>query len=110
VSSEKEDSTERLLLIIEKLIEKSPDPLKTIIDGIVVAIRGRPEELKMEYKITRMTLFGFFVLMCGILTVTTILTTMNKMTGETAAFIFGTAFGSIITFLYKFLLPSSEPE
>ena len=108
--SEKKDSTERFFSIIEKMIEKSPDPLKTIIDGIVDAIRGRQEELKIEYRITKMTLIGFFLLMGGILAATTVMTTMNKMTGETAAFIFGTAFGSIITFLYKFLLPRPEPE
>jgi len=48
--------------------------------------------------------------MFAILIVTSALAYIERLSGETVAFIFGTAFGSVITFLYRYLAPRPEEE
>ena len=90
--------------IIKILLEKNPDPMSTIIN----ALRGHPEEIKAEYRLTTMIAVSFVLLIAAIIGITSYLVTIGKLSGETVAFIFGTAFGSIITFLYKYLSPRKE--
>lgn len=89
--------------VVEKFFEKSPDPLHEIGEIINTAIRGRPEAIKAEYTLKKHTMFAFVILIALMLSLTTWLAVLNKLSGDTIAFIFGTAFGSIITFLYRFL-------
>jgi len=82
--------------------------LKEILDALAVVLRGHPEEIKADYKLTAWTTVGFFVLMIAILIATTVLSLAGNLSGDAVAFIFGTAFGSIITFMYRYLSPDKE--
>jgi len=90
--------------IIKIVMEKSPDPLSMIIN----ALRGHPEEIKAEYRLTMTVSICFVALMFAIILVTSCLVIIGKLGGETVAFIFGTAFGSVITFLYRYLAPTEK--
>jgi hypothetical protein len=89
--------------VVKMLFEKSPDPLHEITDTIIQAIRGRPETIKAEYDLKKYTMLASFFVICAILFITTILCILGKLSGDTIAFIFGTAFGTVITFLYRYL-------
>jgi hypothetical protein len=54
------------------------------------------------------TTISFVLLMFAIVGVTSYLIMIGKLGGDTVAFIFGTAFGSDITFLYRYLTPRME--
>lgn len=82
--------------------------MKEILDALAVVLRGHPEEIKVDYRLTAWITFGFFVLMIGILIATSALSLYGKLSGDAVAFIFGTAFGSIITFMYRYLSPGKE--
>jgi hypothetical protein len=105
---EDDKQSRQLLDIVERLIEKSPDPLGKILDTVSHALTGHPEEIKADYRVTLVTTIGFLALMFSIVVVTTWLAAIGKLGGETVAFVFGTAFGSIITFMFKYLAPSKE--
>lgn len=94
--------------ILEKLIEKCPDPLAKILDTISDAFIGHPEAIKADYRITLAITTGFLALMFAIVGVTTWLAVLEKLSGETVAFVFGTAFGSIMTFLFRYLASKEE--
>jgi hypothetical protein len=85
------------------LLQKSPDPLGKITETIVEILHGSPEEIKAEYSLVKSTTLAFVGLMSAIIVITSVLAVMDKLSGDTVAFIFGTAFGSIITFLYRYL-------
>lgn len=104
-STEKETETLDLLKVI---IEKYPDPVGKILEAISYYIGGNPEEIKAEARLSFTTTMGFIILMFLIVGITSGLAFANKLSGETVAFIFGTAFGSIITFLYKYLTPEGH--
>ena len=89
--------------VVEKIFEKSPDPLHEIGEIITNAIRGRRETIEAEHLLKKNTMIAFVVLVAMMLLITTYLAVLDKLSGDTVAFIFGTAFGSIITFLYRFL-------
>jgi len=90
--------------IIKIVLEKSEDPLSAIIN----ALRGHPEQIKAEYRLTMTISICFVALMFAIIGITGYLVIIGKLGGETVAFIFGTAFGSVITFLYRYLAPQES--
>ena len=104
----KRQQSNTIMDIVLELIQKSPNPLKEILDALAVVLRGHPEEIKADYKLTAWTTAGFFVLMIAILIATSALSLAGNLSGDAVAFIFGTAFGSIITFMYRYLSPNKE--
>jgi len=89
--------------VVKVFLEKNPNLVHEIADAITVAIRGRPEAIKAEYTLKKYTMVAFVILIGVMLSITTWLAVLDKLSGDTIAFIIGTAFGSIITFLYRFL-------
>jgi hypothetical protein len=93
---------EELMRLLREIAAKSPDPLHEITNTIIQAVHGRPETVKAEYTLKKYAVIASFVLIAAILVVTTVLSILNKLTGDTA-FILGTAFGSVMAFLYQYL-------
>jgi VIT1/CCC1 family predicted Fe2+/Mn2+ transporter len=89
--------------VVKVFLEKNPNFVHEIADAITIAIRGRPETVKAEISLKKWTMGAFVVLIGVMLGITTYLAVLDKLSGDTVAFIFGTAFGSIIGFLYRFL-------
>jgi len=109
-SASQPQTTDKVLEIVKDLLNKYPQPMGKILEAIAYRISGNPEEIKAEAKLATYTTIGFIALMVGILVATSVLAFVGRLNGETVAFIFGTAFGSIITFLYRYLTPRSEED
>jgi hypothetical protein len=109
-SNSQQQTIDKVLDIIKDLLNKYPEPMGKILESIAFRISGNPEEIKAETKLALSTTIGFIVLMFMIVGVTSALALVGKLGGETVAFIFGTAFGSIITFLYRYLTPGREED
>jgi hypothetical protein len=101
---------DKALEIVKDLVDKYPEPMGKVLEAIAYKISGNPEEIKAEAKLATYTTLGFIGLMIGILVATSALAFVGRLSGETVAFIFGTAFGSIITFLYRYLAPRPEED
>jgi hypothetical protein len=89
--------------VVKVFLEENPNLVHEIADAVTIAIRGRPEVIKAEYTLKKYTMVAFVILIGVMLSLTTWLAVLDKLSGDTIAFIIGTAFGSIITFLYRFL-------
>jgi len=109
-NEKKEPSKEetKALDLLKLILEKYPDPVGKILEAISYYISGHPEEIKAEARLSLTTTVGFIALMFLIVGITSWLAFTDKLSGDTVAFIFGTAFGSIITFLYKYLTPEEH--
>jgi len=107
-SASQPQTMDKLLDIVKELVNRYPEPMGKILEAIAYRISGNPEEIKAEAKLATYTTIGFIALMFTIVAVTSALALVGRLGGETVAFIFGTAFGSIITFLYRYL--TSRPE
>lgn len=94
--------------VANELVKKSSDPLGKILDFIAVALQGRPEEIRAELEVSRMITIGVFVIVLAVLIITGALAYVGKLSGDAVAFVFGTAFGSLLTFLYRYLKPREE--
>jgi hypothetical protein len=109
-SAPQPQTMDKLLDIVKDLVNKYPEPMGKVLEAIAYRISGNPEEIKAEAKLATYTTIGFIALMVGILIATSALAFVGRLSGETVAFIFGTAFGSIITFLYRYLTPRPEED
>ncbi len=107
-SSPQQQTIDKVLDLVKDLLNKYPEPMGKILESIAYRISGNPEEIKAETRLALSTTIGFIALMFLIVSVTSALALVGKLGGETVAFIFGTAFGSIITFLYRYLTPGRE--
>lgn len=84
---------DKLLEIVKNILNKYPEPMGKISEAIAYRISGNPEEIKAEAKLATCTAIGFIALMFAILIVTSALAFVGRLSEETLAFIFGTAFG-----------------
>lgn len=55
-----------------------------------------------------MITIGVFVVVLAVLIITGVLAYVGKLSGDAVAFVFGTAFGSLLTLLYRYLKPREE--
>jgi len=69
-------------------------------------VLGNPKKIEADTKIALRTLTGFFILMVIIVTITAFLAYNKILGGDAVGFILGSAFGSITTFLYRYLIPA----
>lgn len=93
---------------IDMLIERYPEQVGVLLETIPSIIAGNPKKIESETKIAISTLRGFFVLMTTIVILTAFLAYKGILGGDAVGFILGSAFGSMITFLYRYLIPE-EP-
>lgn len=91
---------------IETIIERYPEQLGELLKALPEMITGNPKRIEAETRIAMRTLTGFFILMVVIVTLTAFLAYNKILGGDAVGFIFGSAFGSIITFLYRYLIPA----
>lgn len=90
---------------LEMIIERYPKQVGEILETLPSMIGGNPKKIEAETKIAMRTLKGFFYLMGIIVVLTTILAYKGVLGGDAVGFILGSAFGSMITFLYRYLIP-----
>jgi hypothetical protein len=65
---------------------------------------SKPEQIRAGIQLESRVTFGFMALMALVFVVAGFLAWQKILSSETVAFIFGTSFGSMVTFLYKFLM------
>ncbi len=94
---------------LEMIIENYPEQVKGLLDILPVVLAGNPKKIEAETKIAISTLRGFFILMAIIISITAFLAYNGILSGDAVGFILGSAFGSMITFLYRYLIPA-EPQ
>lgn len=91
---------------LETIIERYPEQVGELLKALPEMITGNPKKIEAETKIAMRTLTGFFILMGVIVTITAILAYNKILGGDAVGFILGSAFGSITTFLYRYLIPA----
>jgi hypothetical protein len=98
--------------IIESLAKHFPKEtgeLLTAAKEVLLTWTGsKPEQVKADLQIQSRVTLGFMFLMALVVATAGFLAYEKILSGETVAFIFGTAFGSMVTFLYKFLMGTDE--
>ena len=98
--------------IIESLHKYFPQEggqLLLAIKDILLSYTGsNPEQVKAQMKIESRVTLGFMIMVGAIIGLSFFLALAGILSGETIAFIFGTSFGSIVTFLYKFLVETED--
>jgi len=94
---------------LEMIIENYPEQVKGLLDILPAVLAGNPKKIEAETKIAISTLRGFFILMAIIISLTAFLPYNGILSGDAVGFILGSAFGSMITFLYRYLIPA-EPQ
>lgn len=93
-------------LWLETIIERYPEQVGELLKVLPEMITGNPKKIEAETKIALRTLTGFFILMVMIVTLTAFLAYNKILGGDAVGFILGSAFGSITTFLYRYLIPA----
>ncbi len=105
---EKKDEKPKPPDLIESLathFPKETGELMSAIKEVMLTWTGsRPEQVKAEIQLESRVSIGFMILMGLVFVVTGFLAWQKVLGSDTVAFIFGTAFGSLVTFLYKFLM------
>lgn len=91
---------------LETIIERYPEQVGELLKVLPEMITGNPKKIEAETKIALRTLTGFFILMVIIVTLTAFLAYNKILGGDAVGFILGSAFGSITTFLYRYLIPA----
>lgn len=91
---------------LETIIERYPEQVGELLKALPEMITGNPKKIEAETKIAMRTLTGFFILMGVIVTITAVLAYNKILGGDAVGFILGSAFGSITTFLYRYLIPA----
>lgn len=91
---------------LETIIERYPEQVGELLKVLPEMITGNPKKIEAETKIALRTLTGFFILMVIIVTITAFLAYNKILGGDAVGFILGSAFGSITTFLYRYLIPA----
>ncbi|MCX9014034.1 MAG: hypothetical protein OIN89_04430 [Candidatus Methanoperedens sp.] len=94
---------------LEMIIEGYPEQVGDILRTLPTMIGGNPKKIESETKIAMRTLAGFFIMMIVIVVLTAVLAYKGVISGDAVGFILGSAFGSMITFLYRYLIPA-EPQ
>lgn len=69
---------------------------------------SKPKQVKADLQIQSSVALGFIFLMALVRATARFLAWEKILSSETVAFIFWIAFGSMVTFLYKFLLGTEE--
>lgn len=94
-----------LIESLAKHFPKETGELMMAIKEVLMTWTGsRPEQIKAEIQLESRVSIGFMILMGVVFAVTGFLAWQKVLGSDTVAFIFGTAFGSLVTFLYKFLM------
>jgi|GEM_PF-3434717 len=91
---------------LETIIERYPEQVGELLKVLPEMVLGNPKKIEAETKIALRTLTGFFILMVIIVTITAFLAYNKILGGDAVGFILGSAFGSITTFLYRYLIPA----
>ncbi len=89
---------------LEMIMERYPEHVGELLKVLPEIITGNPKQIEADTKIAMRTLTGFFTLMAGIIIITAFLAYKGVLGGDAVGFILGSAFGSIITFLYRYLI------
>jgi hypothetical protein len=94
-----------LIESLAKHFPKETGELMSAIKEVMLNWTGsRPEQIKAEIMLESRVSIGFMILMGVVFAATGLLAWQKILSSDTVAFIFGTAFGSLVTFLYKFLM------
>jgi len=94
-----------LIESLAKHFPKETGELMMAIKEVLLTWTGsRPEQIKAEIQLESRVSIGFMILMGVVFAVTGFLAWQKVLGSDTVAFIFGTAFGSLVTFLYKSLM------
>lgn len=91
---------------LEMMIERYPEQVGKLLETLPVMVTGNPKQIEADTKIALRTLTGFFTLMVIIVSLSSFLAYKGVLGGDAVGFILGSAFGSIITFLYRYLIPA----
>ncbi|MEA3323581.1 MAG: hypothetical protein U9Q37_00335 [Euryarchaeota archaeon] len=90
---------------VDTIIERYPEQVGMLLETLPTVIAGNPQKIEADTKIAVNTLRGFFILMSIIVILTAFLAYKGVLSGDAVGFILGSAFGSMITFLYRYLIP-----